>query len=118
MRIYSTSLELLHSGSQNPLGLHMTVGNFDGLHLGHQALLHKALECKKQQGGLLCVYSFDPHPQQFFKPESEHLYLQKRSTWRESLADFGVEILIEEKFTKAFSSLSAEEFLEKHWSPK
>lgn len=116
MRIYSSSLELLQKPAEKPAkGLHLTVGNFDGLHLGHQALLNQAQKCKKQQDGWLGVYSFDPHPQSFFKPQIAHVYLEKRSAWREHLADRGVDVLIEEKFTKDFSELSAEEFLERHW---
>lgn len=119
MRIYSSSLELLQAQAPQALatrpGLHLTVGNFDGLHLGHQALLNQAQKCKKQLGGWLGVYSFDPHPQSFFKPQGPHIYLEKRSAWRERLADMGVDLLIEEKFTKDFSALSAQEFLETHW---
>jgi len=94
----------------------MTVGNFDGLHRGHQALLQMARAEKVRHGGLLAVYSFDPHPQVLFKAPGEHTYLEKRSVWRERLANSGVDILIEEKFTKEFSQLSAEEFLERHWA--
>lgn len=116
MRIYSSSLELLQRPAEKPAkGLHLTVGNFDGLHLGHQALLNQAQKCKKQEDGWLGVYSFDPHPQSFFKPQGEHIYLEKRSAWRERLADMGVDVLIEEKFTKDFSTLSAQEFLDRHW---
>ncbi|MFN8789961.1 MAG: riboflavin biosynthesis protein RibF [Bdellovibrionales bacterium] len=94
----------------------MTVGNFDGLHRGHQALLQMARAEKARHGGLLVVYSFDPHPQAFFKAPGEHALLEKRSVWRERLAQSGVDILIEEKFTKEFSQLSAEEFLARHWA--
>lgn len=118
MKIYSSSLELLQSPLENRQGLHLTVGNFDGLHKGHQALLEQARKCQKEQGGFLCVYSFDPHPQVFFKPPGEHTYLENRSVWRDRLASMGVDVLIEEKFTKEFAALTAEEFLEKHWDSR
>jgi len=93
----------------------MAVGNFDGLHLGHQKLLQKALSQKRLLGGNLAIYSFTPHPQAFFQADKKHTYLENRETWYQRLKDFGVDILIEEKFTKSFSELSAQEFLLKYW---
>lgn len=93
----------------------MAVGNFDGLHLGHQKLLQKALSQKRLLGGALVIYSFTPHPQAFFQPDKKHIYLECRETWHQRLRDFGVDILIEEKFTKTFSELSSEQFLLQHW---
>lgn len=111
MKIFSSSLEI----SQSSLPLHVAVGNFDGLHLGHQKLLQKALLQKRIQGGALAIYSFTPHPQAFFQPEKKHIYLECRETWHQRLRDFGVDILIEEKFTKTFSELTAEQFLFQYW---
>ena len=111
MKIFSSSLEV----SQNFTPLHMAVGNFDGLHLGHQKLLQKALLQKRLLGGSLAIYSFTPHPQAFFQSDKKHIYLENRETWYQRLRDFGVDVLIEEKFTKSFSELTAEQFLEQHW---
>lgn len=112
MKIFSSSLEVPKKSQI----LHIAVGNFDGLHLGHQKLLQKALMQKRQSGGLLAIYSFRPHPQTLFQPEKKHLYLECRDTWHQRLRDFGVDILIEENFTKSFSELSPNQFLETYWS--
>ncbi len=125
MKVCSSSLELLQIPDSDPgakpMGnrpfLHLTVGNFDGLHLGHQALLQQAESFRQQYGGLLSIYSFDPHPQVFFRPHTPHIFLENRETWRDRLKDYKVDILIEEKFTKEFSLLSPEEFLNTYWGP-
>ena len=111
MKIFSSSLEV----PQNSNNLHMAVGNFDGLHLGHQKLLQKALHQKRLLGGELVIYSFKPHPQAFFQPDKKHIYLENRETWHQRLSDFGVDLLIEENFTKPFSELTAEQFLLSYW---
>ena len=111
MKVFTSSLDV----PKDFTDLHMAVGNFDGLHIGHQKLLQKALQMKRLQSGSLAVYSFFPHPQAFFQSDVKHLYLEKRETWYQRLKDFGVDLLIEEKFTKKFSELQAEDFLKIHW---
>lgn len=111
MKVFTSSFDV----PRDCTDLHMAVGNFDGLHLGHQKLLQKALQMKRLQSGSLAVYSFFPHPQAFFQSHVKHLYLEKRETWYQRLKDFGVDVLIEEKFTKKFSELQAEDFLKIHW---
>jgi len=111
MKVFTSSLDV----PKDFTDLHMAVGNFDGLHLGHQKLLQKALQMKRLHSGRLAVYSFFPHPQAFFQSDVKHLYLEKRETWYQRLKDFGVDVLIEEKFTKNFSELSALHFLQTHW---
>lgn len=111
MKVFTSSLDVPKDWTD----LHMAVGNFDGLHLGHQKLLQKALQMKRLQSGSLAVYSFFPHPQAFFQSDTKHLYLEKRETWYQRLKDFGVDVLIEEKFTKDFSELTAVDFLKTYW---
>lgn len=96
--------------------IHLTVGNFDGLHLGHRKLLGQALANQKKYGGKTCVYTFHPHPRRFFNPDFEHVYLQDRESWKEQLdQDWKIDYLIEEKFTKELAETSPVDFLEKYW---
>lgn len=115
MKIFSSSLEVARDPDLAHKMLQMAVGNFDGLHLGHRKLLQKALTQKRLLGGLLAVYSFSPHPQTFLNPDKKHILLENRETWYHRLREFGVDVLIEEKFTKEFSALSATDFLQKQW---
>lgn len=115
MKIFSTALDLAKDPELAHKKLQMAVGNFDGLHLGHRKLLQKALAQKRQLGGCLAVYSFSPHPQTLFIPEKKHIHLENRETWYHRFREFGVEVLIEEKFTREFSLQSADEFLQKQW---
>jgi riboflavin kinase/FMN adenylyltransferase len=115
MKIFSSSVSVAHDTDLAHKKLHMAVGNFDGLHLGHRRLLQKALQNKRQWGGLLAVYSFNPHPQSFLSPLKKHILLESRDTWYFRLREFGVDVLIEENFTKEFSELSAHHFLQHQW---
>ena len=79
----------------------MTVGNFDGLHLGHRRLLAQAQANQKKYGGKTCVYTFRPHPRAYFNPQFEHVYLQDRDCWKKELqTQWNIDFLIEENFTK------------------
>jgi riboflavin kinase/FMN adenylyltransferase len=106
----------LSNASSSPSFLHMTVGNFDGLHLGHQSLIKKVLENKAKEGGLTAVFSFFPHPRAFFNPQFQHIYLQDRRVWRSELAEaWKIDVLIEEKFTKELAETPAEGFLDQYF---
>ena len=115
MKIFSSALAVARDPDLAHKKLHMAVGNFDGLHLGHRRLLQKALQNKRQWGGLLAVYSFNPHPQAFLTPHKKHILLENRDTWYFRLKEFGVDVLIEENFTKEFSEIPAELFLQRQW---
>ncbi len=95
----------------------MTVGNFDGLHLGHRRLLAQVVANQRKLGdGVTCVYTFDPHPRRYFNPQFEHVYLQDRESWRLQLEeDWKIDYLVQENFTKEFADTPASEFLQKYW---
>ncbi len=91
----------------------LTIGNFDGVHLGHQAILREVLEQSRRSGGPACVFTFRPHPQEVLRPGVEvkllNLYDEKISI----LEDMGIDAVVEEPFSQEFFSLSAREFFEK-----
>ncbi len=96
--------------------IHMTVGNFDGLHLGHQRLLSQTIANQKKYGGKTCVYTFNPHPRRYFNPQFEHVYLQDRVSWKRELEEkWKIDYLIEENFTKKFAETSDSDFLQFFW---
>ena len=90
----------------------VTIGNFDGVHLGHQALFHEVIEKADAIGGTSVAITFEPHPMRVLKqnnhPPLITLYEQKQ----ELIERTGTDILICIPFTAQFASLTAREFVE------
>jgi riboflavin kinase/FMN adenylyltransferase len=102
-----TELADLPSLSQ-PCGL--TIGNFDGVHLGHQALLSH-LKSKLPPNGMLTVFTFLNHPTHFFTPDCPALFICSPLQKVKYLADHGADIVCLISFTPDFSNISFQEFL-------
>lgn len=91
----------------------VTIGNFDGVHLGHREFLDHIRQSAKDDNAKFVVITFVPHPLQILKAHSGFLintYLERR----ELLAECGVDYLIEIDFTRDFSTLNPDEFLENY----
>jgi riboflavin kinase/FMN adenylyltransferase len=96
----------------------LTIGNFDGVHRGHQALLARMREAAALRGIESAVMTFEPHPREFFAQASGDL---TRAPTRianlrdklQSLSDNGVDRVIVEHFNAHFAALSPQEFVEK-----
>jgi riboflavin kinase/FMN adenylyltransferase len=91
----------------------VTIGNFDGLHLGHQAMLARLQDVARARGLPTCVLSFEPHPREFFAPEQAPARLSSLREKAECLQRTGIDRLHVFRFDRAFSALSAEAFIEK-----
>lgn len=90
----------------------VALGNFDGLHRGHQALIERVLELAQDEGLESVVYTFDPHPATVLRPEIGHKPLFSRQDLVDQLQARGIQNLILEPFTAAFAKVSAGEFLQ------
>jgi riboflavin kinase/FMN adenylyltransferase len=90
----------------------VTIGNFDGLHLGHQAMLAHLQEVARARGLPSCVLSFEPHPREFFTPEQAPARLSSLREKVEYLQRLGIDRLHVFRFDRAFSALTAEAFIE------
>lgn len=112
-------MQILHDLSENP-NLSLALGYFDGVHLGHQAVIKNAVNYAKQNGGKSAVITFKDHPCCFFHGVCPK-YILTREYREKFIADLGVDYLYELDFEK-LAGLSAEEYLEniliKHFSPK
>ncbi|RXK52822.1 riboflavin biosynthesis protein RibF [Oleiharenicola lentus] len=91
--------------------LHLAIGIFDGLHLGHQSVIEAAIHSARRCGGLAGVLTFSPHPSVLLRPESPTRLLMPPAMKRTVLARLGVDVLIEHPFTPAYSAVSADEFV-------
>ena len=92
---------------------HLAIGVFDGIHLGHQAVISRALRNARRSGGSAVVVTFDPHPVQVLRPEKAPRLLMAPEQKRRLLEDLGVSALLTIAFTREFSKTSAELFIEK-----
>ena len=90
----------------------VTIGNFDGLHLGHQAMLARLQDVARARGLPSCVLSFEPHPREFFTPEQAPARLSSLREKAECLQRMGIDRLHVFHFDRAFSALTAEAFIE------
>ena len=91
-------------------GAAIAMGNFDGVHLGHQSVLALAKAAAVTADAPLGVISFEPHPREFFAPNAPAFRLMSAETRANRLAKLGVEYLYELPFDAALSHLTAEEF--------
>ena len=108
MKIYEGLNEFLPV--KNPV---VTSGTFDGVHLGHQKILHRIREIARSVEGETVLITFWPHPRLVLYPEEHQLRLL--STFEEKaklLRQFGIDHLVTIPFTKEFSQLSSKEFIE------
>jgi riboflavin kinase / FMN adenylyltransferase len=89
----------------------LTVGNFDGVHLGHQAMLSEIRSAAQRLGVPACVLTFEPHPREFFAPDRAPTRLTSLREKLELLARFGVERAHVCRFNYAFAQIAAEDFV-------
>jgi len=107
MKIFD-HLDKIHEPFKNAV---ITIGNFDGVHIGHQALLHEVIEKAETIDGTSIAMTFEPHPIRVLKqnghPPLITLYEQKA----ELIGRTGIDVLICVPFSKAFASLPADQFI-------
>jgi riboflavin kinase/FMN adenylyltransferase len=89
----------------------LAIGNFDGVHRGHQALLTVAREQAARSGGPAGVVLFEPHPREFFQPGRPHFRLTPLPLKLKLLESFGVDLAVVLRFDASLAALSAEEFI-------
>jgi len=92
----------------------LTIGTFDGVHIGHQKILQKLQEEAYKIDGETVLFTFYPHPRMVLNPTNHGLKLiQTQEEKIEKLKKIGLENLIVQPFTSEFSNLSAKDFVEK-----
>jgi riboflavin kinase/FMN adenylyltransferase len=89
------------------------LGNFDGVHRGHQAVIGAAAEEAARLGAPLVVVTFEPHPRRFFRPDDPPFLLTSFRSKVIQLAALGVDVLLVLRFDRAVSQMSAEDFANK-----
>jgi riboflavin kinase/FMN adenylyltransferase len=108
-------MRILRDFSQCPAELQgavVALGNFDGVHLGHQAILRRCVAQAKALGAVPAVMTFAPHPREFFSRRPEGLRLQSFRQKMEIFAKMGIEAVFLVRFNARFAALSPLEFVE------
>ncbi|QOL25780.1 bifunctional riboflavin kinase/FAD synthetase [Thalassotalea sp. LPB0316] len=93
-------------------GCVLTIGNFDGVHLGHQRVIEALIEKAKQHNAVPTVMVFEPQPQELFAGDKAPARLTRLRDKYRYLAELGVERLMCVSFSKAFASQTAQTFIE------
>ncbi|WP_027363799.1 bifunctional riboflavin kinase/FAD synthetase [Desulfotruncus alcoholivorax] len=107
MQIYSNWLGVKDKYHKLVLGL----GNFDGLHLGHQKLIGSLVQKARAIGGTPAVFTFVPHPMAVLNPQEAPPLILSPEIKQKMFADLGVEVLIMIPFNIEFSKMSPEDFI-------
>lgn len=95
--------------AETPIAL--TIGNFDGVHLGHQAMLSRLKDAAHRLGLPACVMTFEPHPREFFAPDQAPTRLTSLREKLQLLAQSEVDYVHVCRFNYDFARISAEEFI-------
>jgi riboflavin kinase / FMN adenylyltransferase len=108
-------MERLDGGSAVPAHLRggiVALGNFDGFHLGHQAVVGRAIERARAEGRPAIVATFDPHPKRFFRPDSDSFRLTTLDQRQALFAQAGADAMLVFPFDAALAALGARAFAE------
>lgn len=89
----------------------VTVGTFDGVHLGHQKIIKQLVASAKKNGSAPTLLTFDPHPRKVVQPNAFVELIQTIEERAETLASLGLVHMVVHPFTKAFSQLSAADYV-------
>ncbi len=92
----------------------LTLGSFDGIHLGHQLLLQRVVQDAKALGGSSVVLTFEPHPLKILAPEHAPRLILTHKDKMLLLQSFGVDVVIIQAFNSSFAHVEAEEFVRRY----
>jgi riboflavin kinase / FMN adenylyltransferase len=108
---YPAQFEGLDRVALPKLPIHVAVGMFDGVHLGHRAVIESAVQSARHSGGVSLVLTFSPHPSVLFRPESPTRLIMDMASKIAKLASLGVDAVAVQAFTRDFAAISAADFL-------
>ncbi len=93
------------------MGCALSIGNFDGIHLGHQAIIRRVIETAAQKDIPSVITTFEPHPHEFFSPDSTDRIMGLREKYL-ALAQLNPDYLLVMRFNHKLANTSAEDFVE------
>ena len=107
-------MEVVHGHRNAPAwgAAAIAIGNFDGVHLGHRALIARARACAAATGAVSVALTFEPHPSVLLAPAHAPRMLTSLERRVELLAEAGVDVVVVEPFTRELASASADAFID------
>jgi riboflavin kinase/FMN adenylyltransferase len=112
LEIFSTPLAWSIRYAASRSGSTLAIGNFDGIHLGHQAILRAAVERARDVNAVATALTFDPLPQKVLRPESAPLRISTTEQRLDCFAAMGIEAAVVLPFTLDLAKLTPEEFVD------
>jgi riboflavin kinase / FMN adenylyltransferase len=91
--------------------IHVAIGMFDGVHLGHRAVVESAVQSARHSGGVSLVMTFAPHPSVLFRPENPTRMILDLPGKVAKLGSLGVEAVVVQPFTRDFAAIAAADFV-------
>jgi phosphoribosyl 1,2-cyclic phosphate phosphodiesterase len=113
LRLFSSAEDWFRTYASSGRGSVLSIGNFDGIHLGHQAILRAAVERAAELGAVATALTFDPMPRKVLKPDAAPLRIstdEQRADW---FGKLGLEAAVILPFTLELATLSPEDFVER-----
>ncbi|MGK7649025.1 bifunctional riboflavin kinase/FAD synthetase [Capnocytophaga sp. G1920] len=89
----------------------LTIGTFDGVHLGHQKIIERVVTTARQEGLLATIFTFFPHPRMVVQHDKGLKLIHTLEEKKQLLQRLGVDLLVVQPFNEAFAQLTAEEFV-------
>src|SRR5262245_21426048 len=109
-------MQIVHGYESVPAsarGAALAIGNFDGVHRGHQALIAATREQAKKLACPSGAIVFEPHPRELFQPDKPHFRITPLPLKLSLLEHYGLDLVVVLRFDKALAGLSAEGFIER-----
>jgi riboflavin kinase/FMN adenylyltransferase len=91
--------------------LHVAIGIFDGVHLGHRIVVESAVQSARINSGVSVVLTFSPHPSVLFRPDNPTRMILDLPAKLAKLGSLGVEAVVVQPFTREFAAVAAEDFV-------
>ncbi len=112
IEVFSTSRAWSARHSASSCGSTLAIGNFDGIHLGHQAILRAAVARAREVGAVSTILTFDPTPQKVLRPESAPLRISTTDQRLRCFAALGMDAAVVLPFTHDLAKLTPQEFVD------
>lgn len=101
----------LSPGSVDAAALHVAIGMFDGIHIGHRAVLSRAIKAARAAGELSAVFTFDPHPSRILRPDKATRLIMPLERRIRRMHEEGIDLVLVKVFDHEYAKIDASEFV-------